>query len=156
MSAAAAAPALEHLLDMHVDLEPVQAIPTPGGLRATFVATGGTFAGPRVSGTVVPGGGDWILVGSDGVGRLDVRGTLRLDDGTLAHWSALGASVIDADQRAAWLGGARVPAEESYVRTTPRIEVDPTGPHAWLNAIVCVGVNELVPGGIDYRVFRVL
>ena len=31
---------VEHLFDMHVDLQPAQPIPTPVGTRMTFITTG--------------------------------------------------------------------------------------------------------------------
>ena len=39
--------------------------------------TGGIIEGPKLQGEVLPGGGDWLLVGSDGTGRVDVRATIR-------------------------------------------------------------------------------
>jgi len=78
---AAAELPVEHLLDLSVDLEPARAITTAVGGRMIFIAKGGTFEGPRLSGEILPGGGDFLLVGSDRVGRVDVHATLRTDDG---------------------------------------------------------------------------
>jgi hypothetical protein len=146
---------VEHLFDMRVELEPAQLIATPAGLRATFVVRSGTLAGPRLRGEVVPGGGDWVRIGSDGVVHIDVRATLLLDDGTLIHLQNTGRVVLDDEQPARWANGQRVSASDAYARTCPRFETDPGGPHAWLNEAVCIAVNELAAGGIDYRVFRV-
>lgn len=53
-------PKLEHLFDMHVDLEPPQMVgQTPAGMRQVFIVRGGTFDGPRASGDLLAGGGDW-------------------------------------------------------------------------------------------------
>jgi hypothetical protein len=60
---------------MHVDLLPAQPITTPVGTRMTFITTGGVIDGPRLRGELLPGGGDWLVVGSDGTGRVDVRAT---------------------------------------------------------------------------------
>jgi Protein of unknown function (DUF3237) len=51
----------EHLFDMHVDLPPAQAIPTPVGARITFITTGGVIEGPKLRGELLSGGGDWLL-----------------------------------------------------------------------------------------------
>ena len=56
---------VEHLFDMHVNLLPAQPIPTPVGSRMTFITTGGVVEGPKLRGELLPGGGDWLLVGSD-------------------------------------------------------------------------------------------
>jgi hypothetical protein len=58
---------------------------TPRGNRRFFAVTGGSFEGPRLRGEVLPEGGDWLLVRSDGVVELDVRATLRTHDGALIY-----------------------------------------------------------------------
>jgi Protein of unknown function (DUF3237) len=146
---------VEHLCDMSVDLEPAQVIPTPVGLRMTFIAKGGRFEGPRLSGQLLPGGGDWLVVGSDQIGRIDVRATMRTDDGALVHYSTLGVISIPADGLTRLEAGERLPFDETYVRTTPRFETSDER-YAWLNAVVAVGHNELSKDHIDYRIYRLL
>jgi len=46
---------------------------TPGGNRRIGLVAGGTFEGPKLRGTVLPGGADWIIVRPDGATTLDVR-----------------------------------------------------------------------------------
>ena len=55
---------VEHLFDMHVNLQPAQPIATPVGARMTFITTGGIIDGPKLHGELLPGGGDWLLAGS--------------------------------------------------------------------------------------------
>jgi len=55
----------------------------PHGTRTVVPVTGGDFEGPRLRGLVLPGGGDWLLLRSDGVLELDLRITLETDDGAL-------------------------------------------------------------------------
>jgi hypothetical protein len=119
----------------------------------TFIAKGGLVHGPRIRGTILPGGGDWLLVGSDQIGRVDVRATIRTDDAALIHYESRGVIKIPQDGLEQLANGARIPFEESYVRTTPRFE---TGDYACLNEIVVVAYNELSPDHIDYRMYRVL
>ena len=76
--------ATEFLYEAHIDLAPPEAIgASPFGTRNVFIVTGGTFEGPRMRGTVRPGGGDWFLTLANGVGELDVRGTMQTHDGAL-------------------------------------------------------------------------
>jgi hypothetical protein len=58
--------------------------PTPVGDRRVAPISGGTFDGPQLSGTVLPGGTDWITVDAGGTClRIDVRLPLRTLDGAL-------------------------------------------------------------------------
>ena len=57
----------------------------PHGTRVTAPIASGHFEGPRLRGKVLPGGGDWTLLRSDGVLELDLRITLETDDGALIH-----------------------------------------------------------------------
>ncbi len=55
----------------------------PHGTRVMAPIPSGHFEGPRLRGKVLPGGGDWTLLRSDGVLELDLRITLETDDGAL-------------------------------------------------------------------------
>jgi Protein of unknown function (DUF3237) len=146
---------VEHLFDMHVDLEPAQPISTPIGTRMTFIAKGGVIDGPKLQGEILPGGGDWLLVGTDGVGRVDVRATLRTHDGALIHYETRGIIKIPADGLGRLAAGEVLPFEDTYVRTTPKFETADER-YAWLSDIVAVGYNTLSPDHIDYRIYKVL
>jgi hypothetical protein len=142
----------EHLLDLRVDLEPPLLIATAVGARMVFIAKGGTFEGPRLRGELLPGGGDWLHVGNDSIGRVDVHATLRTDDGALIHYTAGGVIKIPVDGLQRLQDGERLPFEETYVRTTPRFETADER-YAWLAELVVVGHNELSQDHIDYRMY---
>jgi Protein of unknown function (DUF3237) len=146
---------VEHLFDMHVNLQPVQPIPTPVGARMTFITTGGLIDGPKLQGEILPGGGDWLLVGSDGAGRVDVRATIRTHDGVLIHYETRGIIKIPAGGLDRLAAGEVLPFDETYVRTTPRFDTADER-YAWLSEIVAVSYNVLSPNHIDYRIYRVL
>jgi hypothetical protein len=145
----------EHLFDMYVDLQPAQMIPTAVGTRLTFIARGGVIDGPRLRGEILPGGGDWLLVGTDQVGRIDVRATLRTHDGALIHYETRGVIKVPADGLERLAAGEVLGFEQTYVRTTPKFETADER-YTWLNEIVAVGYNVLSPDHIDYRIYRVL
>ena len=46
---------------------------------------GGGFTGAHISGTVMPGGADWVILRSDGVMEIDVRITLETHSGALIY-----------------------------------------------------------------------
>jgi len=146
---------VEHLFDMHVDLQPAQPIPTPVGTRMTFITTGGVIDGPMLRGELLPGGGDWLVLGSDGAGRVDVRATLRTHDGALIHYESRGIIKIPADGLQRLAAGEVLPFAETYVRTTPKFETGDER-YAWLSEVVALGYNILSPNHIDYRIYRVL
>jgi hypothetical protein len=51
--------------------------------------------------------------------------------------------------------GERLPFEDTYLRTTPKLETSDER-YSWLNDLVLLGYNELSPGHIDFRIYRVL
>lgn len=118
---------------------PVEVGPTPQGTRRYIPITGGTFAGPRLRGVVLPGGADWQTTRPDGVTELDALYSIRCDDGT----------VIIVRNTGVIAGG--------YLRTAPRF-VAPAGAHAWLNETQFVGsvASGPRPGTVAIRIFRVL
>jgi hypothetical protein len=56
---------------------------TPLGNRRVAVVEGGSFEDPKLKGTVLKGGSDWLISRPDGALQLDVRLTLKTDDGHL-------------------------------------------------------------------------
>lgn len=146
---------VEHLCDLSIHLELGQVIPTSLGTRLTYVVKGGRFDGPRFRGEMLPGGGDWVSVGADGISRMDVRATLRTDDGVLIHYESHGILKFPADGRQRLAQGERLSFDESYVRPTPRFETSDER-YKWLCGIVTVGYGEYGLGRIDHRLFRIL
>ena len=70
-------PQLEFLYEIAAHLDsPLVIGENPHGNRQIVPVTGGMFEGGRLKGEVLHGGGEWLLVRSDGVGELDTRITL--------------------------------------------------------------------------------
>jgi ketosteroid isomerase-like protein len=151
--------ATAHLFSMTVDLEPRRNIGDgPYGRRVLFGAAGGSFEGPRVRGEVLAGGGDWALFRPDGAMALDVRLTLRTDDGALVHMTYGGRWIVPPELRADLAdpaGRHRVDPARYYFRTNPLFETG-AEPYAWLNDVVGAGSGRLVEGGIAYEVAQIL
>ena len=85
----------------------------PGGAPAGF---GGEVSGDRLKGSIAPSaGGDWLLIGQDGYGRLDVRNTVvTVDDACIyiqLHGLVELTPVAEAYGREA-AAGAAVPVPE--------------------------------------------
>lgn len=144
-----------HLCDISVELQPAQVINTATGLRLTFVITAGEVTGPALRGEVLPGGGDWLQVGGDGVGHVDVRATIRTHDGALIHFTSGGVIRIPPDGFQRLREGHPLPFTETYVRTTPVFETADER-YRRLAQVVTVGYNVLSPDHVDYRVYQLL
>ncbi len=148
-------PRLEHLYDMHVDLEAPQMIGAgPAGNRQVWIVKGGTFNGPKMRGVVLPGGGDWALVRTDGVIQLDVRATVQTDDGALVYAQYSGLIILPPGVAPRIFGGEDVPLSEYYFYTNPMFQTGDER-YAWLNDLLAVGRGKAVPGGVEYRVWAV-
>ncbi|MCR5877400.1 DUF3237 family protein [Phenylobacterium sp. J367] len=102
---------------------------TARGRRNIIPITGGTFSGPGLSGTVVPGGWDWQLWRADGCLELRADYMLRTDDGAIINVVNTGTACPGPDGR---LGP---------IRTQPVFE-PPLGPYAWLGQAAFVGYLE--------------
>src|SRR5262249_23232617 len=95
----------------------------PHGTRRTAPLSGGSFEGPRLRGTVLPGGSaDWLLLRVDGVLELDLRAMLRTDDGALVSMRSFGLRHGPPEVIAAVARGEAVDPATYYFRTTPRFE----------------------------------
>ena len=141
---------------MTVQLEPPQVLgQTPYGNRQIFYVRSGTFQGPRLKGEVLPGGGDWFLVRPDGVGDLDVRATLRTDDGALIYAHYRGLLVAPGEVWARIGRGEEVPRDQYYFYTAPMFQTG-APQYDWLNRIMAVGLGFAMPGGVAYRVFALV
>ena len=148
-------PKTEFLMQLHADLEQPQNLgDTPLGGRRIFYVKDGSFAGPRLKGQVLPGGGDWVLLRKDGVSQLDVRITLRSDDGCLVFVSYRGLVDIPPDLRARIAKGEDIPANRYYFRITPFFETE-CQKLAWLNKVVAVGVGKRSATAVTYDIFAI-
>jgi hypothetical protein len=117
------------------------------------VVEGGCAEGPALRGTVLRGGGDWLLVGSDGVARLDIRATILTEESELIFMTSGGRVSLPDASRDRFLAGETVTAEEVTAHMTPVFE---TGAERFsaLNATVGVGVvMELAQSHIQYRIY---
>ena len=132
------ASALESEFVMELLLDVAEQIDT-GHTRIAPVM-GGTFSGPVLNGTVLPGGADWITQVS-GHTALDVRITLETDDGAHIYMTYRGI-VHNGENGLYW-------------RVTPLFSTT-LEEYDWVNHIICVGKSKQVEGKVAYDIFRIL
>lgn len=124
----------------------------PRGRRLIFPVSGGRFEGPRMKGEVLPGGADWLVLDGD-AGELDVRLTLRTEDGSLIYM-AYGGVMRPFSLITEHMGRGESPSRDQYYwYTAPRFETGSEA-YAWLNRTLAVGVGSVGPGGsVHYSVY---
>jgi hypothetical protein len=128
---AAAMPRVEFAFEFRVTLAPAVVLgETALGRRQYIPITGGTIAGPKFSGEVIPGGWDYQLGLAGGCGTLSADYFVRATDGTVIH-------VLN---EAFNCGTGASGGERGFFR--PRFEA-PKGPHEWLTRATFVATLEL-------------
>jgi hypothetical protein len=117
----------------------------PLGERFIVPILGGHFEGPRLRGTVLPGGADRQLLRPDGIKELDALYEMLTDDG----------AVITVRNRVL-IDEAATP--ERYARSVLQLTA-PVGTHDWLNRRVFVGtLHSLRPAraAVCIRVYELV
>ena len=128
---------------------------TPHGIRQIIYIKGGTFEGPKLKGTVLPGGGDWFVRRADQMVELDVRCVLRTDDNHLIYCSLRGINEMTSEVAIKAITGQYIDSSKYYFRVTTVTETG-SEKYAWLNRIIAVGVGKLIPAGVEYEIYTVL
>lgn len=145
----------EFLYEITMEADVVDVGPTPAGHRRIVQVTSGKFEGPRLRGTVLPGGGDWVLERKDGSRSLDVRIALKTDDGHLIYAHYPGRFQGPPDILARILRGDEVAASQYYFRIAPMFETA-SAKYAWLNGVVGIGSGRRTAGTVAYTVYAIL
>lgn len=135
--------------------EPLAFGASAGVERRIVPQTGGTFAGPELSGRLVPGASaDWQRVLPDGTALVDVRYTLETTDGALLFVQSHGVRHGPPEVLARLKEGEDVEADEYTFRTSAQIET--AVPELdWLNKGVFISVGGRLPGRVIYDTYLV-
>jgi hypothetical protein len=118
---------------------------------------GGRIEG-RINGTILPSGGDWLLIDADGCSQLDVRAAAELDDGSLLYSSYRGRIWFPPELHplpATHEELADLDPSRYYMRVAPFFETA-SETYRWLNRIVAVGVGRITRTGVAYDLHEVL
>jgi hypothetical protein len=145
----------EFLFKIDLDFEIAILGDTPYGVRRIAKLNAGSFEGPKLNGTVSPGGGAWTLVRRDGVLDIEVRLILETHDKhqIYMHWKGLRRvpkEVIDRLHR-----NETVDPGTYYFRATPYFETG-SEKYGWMNCICAVATGSVVTNARRLDVFQVL
>ncbi len=147
---------LEPLMTVRADLKPPVDIGTgPYGTRLVFDVTGGHFEGARLRGTILPSGGDWLLLDAEGAGHLDVRITLETEDGARIFVQYYGVIVMNEHVNRALTQGGATAYGDTYFMTQPRYETGDAR-YKWLNRVMAVAEGRVVSSAVEYQVFELV
>ncbi len=139
-TAAPRAPAFEYLGRLQAELGTRTVIENgPQGTRTIVQVLGGRFDGPRLKASVQTPAGDWITNRKDGTYRLDVRLTLKTDDGALilVTYNGIGQTT-DAG---------------ASLRIAPLFETGDSR-YSWLTRLQAVGLGERVgTAAVTYDIY---
>jgi hypothetical protein len=113
----------------------------PLGERRVVAIEGGSFEGPQLRGTIVPGGADWQIVRADGVLDIDARYALRTDRGALIRVVSQGYRHGPPKVIAALGRGEDMPREKYFFRTVMRFETGAPDLQ-WLNRSIAVATAQ--------------
>jgi hypothetical protein len=110
----------------------------PQGTRTIAQMVGGSFDGPRVKASIQMPSGDWITNRADGSYRLDVRVTLKTDDGALILVT--------------YNGIGQTTAAGASLRAAPLFETGDSR-YTWLTRLQAVAVGERVGSSVTYDIY---
>lgn len=143
-------PTLEYVMQLNVSLgEAYQVGATSYGFRNVIPITGGTFEGPKLKGTIIPGGADWQLM-ENGTGRTNVEAiySIKTDDGAYIHVRNNGIISSGKDENG---------NPTFYFRCAPKFEAPADSKYAWMNncLFVCAPDFGGPQGTITLKVWKV-
>jgi Protein of unknown function (DUF3237) len=145
----------EFLFTIVLEVEVSNRGDAPYGSRRIGRFGAGSFEGPKLKGTVLPGGACWMLMRRDDVLEIEARITLETDDRQQIYmaWKALrhGAKeVIDRLNR-----GDTIDPETYYFRATPYFETS-SKKYSWMNRVCSIATGSRKAGSRTFEVFQVL
>ncbi|MDI2132165.1 DUF3237 domain-containing protein [Yinghuangia seranimata] len=146
-------PGIEPLARFRVEVGPILDLGrTPWGNRRVIPITGGSFEGPRLTGEILPGGGDWQVVHADGTADIDTRYTLCTTDGARIHLTTTGLRHGAPDVMAALGRGEPVDPRLYYFRLVLRFETGDER-YTWLNRTIGVASGMRADNRVEYDAY---
>jgi hypothetical protein len=144
----------EYLMTLYAPLEAGQEI--DASLYVNNVRPGGWVKGPRINGTLVAPAGDWSRVLPSGASRLDVRATIKTDDGALIYvaYNGIFKDSEETESRAA--KGEVLTSKDMYFVIAPTMQTS-AKKYDWLNGVQCIGkmVSYKSDSYVKYDIFIV-
>lgn len=144
-------PELEFVCELQVTIgEPMNLGPALDGERVIIPITGGTFAGPKMKGTVLDGGADYQSISANGERvALNAIYTIKTNDDVLIQVQNTG--ILHSPARNDESGNSEV-----YFRAAPKFTAPVNSDYAWLNNAIFICKPEGRERYISIQVWKVL
>lgn len=144
----------EYLMTLYAPLEASEAIDS--GQFISNVRAGGWVKGPKINGTLVAPSGDWYRVLPSGAGRVDVRATIKTDDGALIYITYNGIFKDSPAMEERANKGEVLTSQDVYFVIAPTFQTS-AKKYDWLNGIQCIGkmVSYKDEAYVKYDIFVV-
>lgn len=128
---------------------------TPDGERRVIHILGGTVEGPKLKGTILPGGADWQIIRADGAADIRAKYTIRSESGGLVLVTSEGLRHGPPEVIARLAKGEAVDPALYYFRTVMRFETaDPA--LDWMNRILAIARGAREPNAVRLDVHEVV
>jgi hypothetical protein len=150
-----ATPGLSFVTELTAKVDPpIDVGPTPNGLRRLVPILGGQARGPRLNGTVIPGGVDYQVWRHDDVTEVHARYVIETTTGARVYVETTGLRRAPPDVMRALQRGE--PADQAliYFRTVPKFETAEPD-LAWLMRSVFLCAGARYPEHVALRFFEV-
>jgi hypothetical protein len=122
--------------------EPLMMPGTPSGVRAIVDLTSAEYTGDRFRAKLKgAAAADWLVVGPDGTGLMDVRLTVETHDGAIVYLAYGGRIDLSAG------------IEGATVYSTPRFETGDER-YQWLNKIQAAAKGVISNGVLHYEIYE--
>ena len=149
-------PKLEFAFELRIEVAPLPQVGmTSKGTRKIISITGGSFEGPGIKGTIVPGGYDWQLVRTDGIIEIEARYVLQTDEGAMITIVNTGLRHGAENVMQQLAAGENVDPSLYYFRCTPVFETSETK-YNWLNKNIFIANGIRKPNVVVMEVWKVL
>ncbi len=129
--------------------------PGPRGIRRMVPILSGSFEGPDIRGTLLPGGIDWQIARPDGITEIEAHYSLQTDDGALIRVINRGFRHGPPEVMQRLANGEAVNPAEYYFRAAPSFEA-PAGRYDWLNRHLFISTGERLSNAVTLRFYQVL
>ncbi|KAG4029276.1 hypothetical protein MFRU_016g00340 [Monilinia fructicola] len=156
-------PSLQFLFHLECEMEDFHPIGDGGhGNRATVIFKGGRFEGPRIRGTILPGGGDWETIQNTSApteiqtAHLDTRYNLLTHDNHCIYLRTTGVRTGPREILEALGEEDKHGANEYKMRLNMTFECDDGGKYGWLNRVVGIASSGRNGTRVIYDAYEVL
>ena len=149
-------PQLEFAFELKIEVAPLPEVGITGkGTRKIISIIGGSFEGPHIKGTIIPGGYDWQLVRNDGVIEIDARYILKTSEGAMITIVNTGLRHGPENVLQQLAAGANVDPSLYYFRTIPVFETSEPK-HNWLTKNIFIANGIRKPELVIIEVWKVV